>query len=64
MKTYKIDCVDLTKDWKSGHIGISFKIGLAEVRKFLSPLPLHYVQNGKYWTAYDEIGHQYFVYGL
>lgn len=43
MKTYKIDCVDLTKDWKSGHIGISFKIGLAEVRKFLSPLPLHYI---------------------
>ena len=62
MKTYKIECVNLKKDWKSGHIGTTFKTGFAEVRKLLHPLKIHYVQNGKYWTAYNEVGHQYFIY--
>ena len=61
MKTYKIECVDLKKDWPSGHIGTTFKTGLAEVRKFLHPLKIHYVQNGKYWTAWDEVDYQYFI---
>lgn len=64
MKTYRIECVNLKKDWKSGHIGTTFKTGLKEVRKFVHPLKLSYVRNGKYWTAYDEVGHQYFVYEL
>lgn len=64
MKTYRIDCVDLKKDWESGYIGAFFKTGLAEVRKFLSPLSLHYVQNGQYWTAFGESEHQYFIRGL
>ena len=64
MKTYRIDCVDLKKDWESGYVGVSFKTGLAEVRKFLFPLSLHYVKNGKYWTTSDETGHQYFIHEL
>ena len=61
-KTYRIDCVDLEKDWKSGHVGTTFKTGFAEVKKFMYPLKLHYVRNGKYWTAFNEIGYQYFIY--
>ena len=64
MKTYRIECVDLKKDWKSGHIGTTVKTGFSEVKKFLRPLKLHYVRNGKYWTTYNEVGHQYFIYEL
>ena len=34
MKTYRIDCVSLKKDQKSGHIGTSWKTGFAEVVKY------------------------------
>lgn len=62
MKTYRIDCVNLKKDFKSGYIGTSWKTGFAEVKKFIHPLTLYYVSNGKYWTAYDEkSGHKYFI---
>ena len=65
MKTYRIDCVNLKKDWKSGHIGTSWKTGFAEVKKIMHPLKLHYVSNGKYWTAYDKkSGQEYFIHEL
>lgn len=59
MKTYRIECVNLKKDWKSGHVGTTVKTGFAEVKKFMYPLKLHYVRNGEYWTAFNEIGYQY-----
>lgn len=65
MQTYRIECVNLKKDWKTGHVGTLWKTGFAEVKKFMHPLKLHYVSNGKYWTAYDEkSGHEYFIHAL
>ena len=61
MKTYRIDVVNLKKDWKSGHVGTYFKTGFTEVKKFIHPLKPHYSKNGKYWTAYDKTGYQYFI---
>nr|DAJ99380.1 MAG TPA: hypothetical protein [Caudoviricetes sp.] len=37
MKTYRIECVNLKKDWKSGHVGTTVKTGFAEVKKFMYP---------------------------